>query len=134
VRPSSRQATPAIAAPPVFTFADLARLYETFAKGRKRTWKDDVAKIEKYLLPAWGAMPLRDITRRHVHELLDKLAAQTANFTLRMRPSNVRGLFSMIRICRLTATLSCGRVHKNSSEASCEGPPDCCSVCWLARS
>ncbi|MEO7275145.1 MAG: Arm DNA-binding domain-containing protein [Vicinamibacterales bacterium] len=28
--------------PPVFTFTDLAAFYETFAKGRKKTWKDDV--------------------------------------------------------------------------------------------
>src|SRR4051794_9528636 len=27
--------------PPVFTFADLAKLYETFAKGRKKSWRDD---------------------------------------------------------------------------------------------
>ena len=49
------QAVPAPRA--VFTFADLGRLYEKFAKGRKKTWKDDVAKTNKYLLPAWGSMP-----------------------------------------------------------------------------
>lgn len=63
-------------AAPAFTFADLVRVYERFAKGRKRTWQDDIAKAEKYLLPAWGAMPVRDITRSHVHELLDTLVAQ----------------------------------------------------------
>jgi integrase len=70
----------AIAPPPqparVFTFEDLAKLYETFAKGRKKSWRDDVAKTKKYLIPQWGAMPLRDITRAHVHELLDRLVAQ----------------------------------------------------------
>jgi integrase len=60
----------------VFTFEDLAKLYETFAKGRKKSWRDDVAKTNKYLLPAWRAMPLRDIKRKHVHELLDRLVAQ----------------------------------------------------------
>jgi integrase len=60
----------------VFTFEDLARLYETFAKGRKKSWRDDVAKTKKYLVPQWGAMPLREITRAHVHELLDRLVAQ----------------------------------------------------------
>lgn len=69
--------TPALPPPPaVFTFADLARLYETFAKGRKRTWQDDMSKLERHLLPAWGSMPLRDITRVHVHELLDTLVAK----------------------------------------------------------
>lgn len=62
----------------VFTFSDLAKLYETFAKGKgkKKTWKDDAAKTKKYLIPAWGLMPLRDIKRTHVHELLDTLVAK----------------------------------------------------------
>ncbi len=64
------------AVPAVFTFEDLAKLYEKFASGRKKTWKDDVAKIRKYLLPTWGPLPLRSITRVHVHELLDRLSAQ----------------------------------------------------------
>jgi integrase len=68
-------AAPPPAVAPVFAFADLARLYQTFAKGTKKTWRDDVRKVEKYLLPAWGTLPLRDITRTHVHELLDRLAA-----------------------------------------------------------
>jgi integrase len=63
-------------APPVFTFTDLAKLYETFAKGRKKSWRDDVAKIKKYLIPRWGTIALRDITRAHVHELLDGLVAK----------------------------------------------------------
>jgi integrase len=67
---------PAAAPPAVFTFADLAALYETFAKGRKKTWKDDINKTKRYLNPAWGALPVRDITRRHVHELLDLLVAK----------------------------------------------------------
>jgi hypothetical protein len=59
-----------------FTFADLVRLYEAFAKGRKKTWRDDLAMARRHLLPAWGPMPLRAITRAHVHELLDTLVAK----------------------------------------------------------
>ena len=64
------------AAPAVYRFSDLAALYEKFAKGRKKTWKDDVNKTKKYLIPAWGSLPVRDITRRHIHELLDTLVAK----------------------------------------------------------
>jgi hypothetical protein len=46
-----------------FTFADLVRLYEAFAKGRKKTWRDDLAMTRRHLLPVWGPMPLRAITR-----------------------------------------------------------------------
>ena len=76
-RTAREAATAAVspAAPPAFTFSDLAKLYETFAKGRKKSWRDDVGKTNKYLLPRWGSMPLRDITRAHVHELLDGLVA-----------------------------------------------------------
>jgi integrase len=76
-RADRRSATQPPAIPPAaFTFADLAAVYETFAKGRKKTWKDDVNKTKKYLIPAWGALPVRDITRRHVHELLDTIVAK----------------------------------------------------------
>ena len=63
-------------APAVFTFADLVELYLTFAKQTKKDWLNDRRKIEKYLRPAWGPLPLREITRRHVHELLDTLVAE----------------------------------------------------------
>jgi integrase len=52
------------------------RLYETFAKGRKKTWRDDIAMARRHLLPVWGPMPLRAIMRAHVHELLDTLVAK----------------------------------------------------------
>lgn len=51
-------------------------VYETFAQGQKKTWKDDIAKVRKYLMPVWGSRPLRSITRAHVHELLDTLVAR----------------------------------------------------------
>lgn len=59
-----------------FTFADLVRLYEAFAKGRKKTWRDDLAMARRHLLPVWGPMPLRAISRAHAHELLDTLVAK----------------------------------------------------------
>jgi integrase len=62
--------------PQVFTFADFVPTFVAFQKGRVKMWKDDRNKIEKYLRPAWGALPLREITRRHVHEVLDTVAGQ----------------------------------------------------------
>ena len=58
-----------------FTFADMCALYITFAKGKKKTWYDDEAKINNVLIPAWGDRPLKSITRQHVHDLLDVLQA-----------------------------------------------------------
>jgi integrase len=78
VRRAEREAAkaPPPPAPTVFTFADLAALYGAFAKGTKKTWKADVSKVKRYLLPAWGTKPVREITRQHIHELLDTLTAK----------------------------------------------------------
>lgn len=114
------EATPVAAAPAVFTFADLARLYETFAKGRKRTWKDDVSKIEKYLLPAWGSMPLRDITRAHVHELLDKLAARGMTTGVNRMQAVISRLFTIALDRSLVDAHPAARMIKRFKENASE--------------
>ena len=114
------EATPAATAPAVFTFADLARLYETFAKGRKRTWKDDVSKIEKYLLPAWGSMPLRDITRAHVHELLDKLAARGMTTGVNRMQAVISRLFTIALDRSLVDAHPAARMIKRFKENASE--------------
>ena len=58
------------------TFAGMADVYLAIAKGKKRTWREDELKLQRYLVPAWGPRPLADITRADVHQLLDQLAAR----------------------------------------------------------
>jgi len=58
------------------TFAGMADVYITIAKGRKRTWREDELKLRRYLLPDWGSRKLTDITRADVHQLLDQLTAR----------------------------------------------------------
>jgi len=60
-----------VSEPAAFTFADLVPVYVAFQKGLTKGWEDERGKIERYLLPAWGALPLKAITRQHVHEVLD---------------------------------------------------------------
>ena len=63
--------------PRAFTFGDFAPTFIAFQKGKgRRTWRGDELKLHKYLLPAWEALPLKDITRRHVHEVLDATAGR----------------------------------------------------------
>jgi len=63
--------------PPVFTVAHFAPVFVAFQKGRGvRRWKDDAHMIERHLLAPWGAVPLRAITRTHVHEALDAAAGK----------------------------------------------------------
>ena len=60
----------------VFTVDHLAALFVTLhGKVLKRTWKDDHWRLARYVLPAWGARPVRAITRADVHALLDQIAA-----------------------------------------------------------
>jgi integrase len=63
-------------APRAFTFSDFAPVFIAFQKGRVKCWRDDAAMLKRYLLPAWGALPLRDIHRQHVHEVLDVVAGK----------------------------------------------------------
>jgi integrase len=73
-----RQADQAEPPPPVpaeFSFGDLCDVYLKLAPAKKKTWIDDRRKITKYLRTAWGARPLKSITRSDVHALLDMLVA-----------------------------------------------------------
>jgi hypothetical protein len=59
------------------TFARLAvRYLEEYAKPNKRTWEQDEIKINVELLPVLGKLKVRDITRRHVGDLLDTIIAR----------------------------------------------------------
>jgi len=68
------------------TVAELAAEYlERWAKPRKRSWKVDERILKKDVLPEWGRRKAKDITRREVIRLLDRVAARggiMANRTL----------------------------------------------------
>src|SRR5262245_62438709 len=56
------------------TFAQLADEYlERHAKPRKRTWREDERILRRELLPHWGKMKAKDVTRRDVRLLIDKV-------------------------------------------------------------
>lgn len=67
---------PAPALPPAFTFADFVPTYVAFQKGRTKEWADEESKIRRHLLPVWGALPLKEIKREHVSDVLDTLVAK----------------------------------------------------------
>jgi len=67
--------------------AELAHQYlEKHAKKEKRSWKLDERMLNLDVLPAWGKRKARDITRRDIIALLDKIvdrgAPASANRTL----------------------------------------------------
>ena len=59
------------------TFTELAAEYlERHAKPRKRTWREDERILKRELLPHWGRMKAKDISRRDVRLLVDRLLAR----------------------------------------------------------
>jgi hypothetical protein len=64
------------------TFTQLAEEYmrrwakQVDAEGqpRKRTWREDQRKIDRYLLPEWRHRKVRDITRRNVRDVVEAIA------------------------------------------------------------
>jgi integrase len=56
------------------TVADLADEYlRLWARPRKRSWRVDQRILNKDILPIWGRRKARDVTRRDVIQLLDKI-------------------------------------------------------------
>ncbi len=61
----------------VRTFEQLATDYlELHAKPNKRSWKEDERQLNADLLPKWKHLPLEQIARRDVRDLLDRKVAQ----------------------------------------------------------
>jgi site-specific recombinase XerD len=60
-----------------YTFADLANDYlERHAKLKKRTWRDDLSKLNRYVLPRLGAREAKDIAKREIIEIIDHIAIE----------------------------------------------------------
>ena len=61
------------------TFAELAERYvEEYARVRKRSWKDDRRILKTEALPYWRHRPAKEIVRRDVRELVDRVARRGA--------------------------------------------------------
>ena len=61
-----------------FSFTLLADKYmNEYASRHKRTWKEDLRRINRYLKPAFGSLPLTGITTEKVRDLHCQLSAKT---------------------------------------------------------
>jgi integrase len=58
---------------------------EHHARPNKRTWRDDDRLLRKDVLPRWRGRPAREITRRDVVELLDKVGRRGGPIRERVR-------------------------------------------------
>ncbi len=104
--------------PTIYTFARFVPAYLAFASSRgKKTVGDDAQKIKKYLVPAWGALPLRDITRRHVAELLSELAAAGMTIGVNRMQALISRLFTVALNEGLVDAHPAARMIKRFTEA-----------------
>ena len=56
------------------TFGELAADYiERHAKPNKKSWKEDQRQLTADVLPSWASRPVKAITRKDVHALLDRI-------------------------------------------------------------
>jgi integrase len=77
------------------TIEGLAELYiELHAKKRKRSWAEDQRILGKDILPAWRNRKAKDITRRDVVALLDKIAKRGAGVQANRTLAVIRKMFN----------------------------------------
>lgn len=77
------------------TVAEFAGEYlERWAKPRKRTWRQDEDKLNRDVLPVLGRMKVRDVTRRDVVALLDRITDRGAPVQANLVLAVLRKMFA----------------------------------------
>ena len=72
------------------TFAELAARYvNEDAKKRNRSWRQAAALVDAHLLPKWGRMNARDVTRAHVRKVIGAIASPSVANAVRVSASAI---------------------------------------------
>jgi len=79
-------------APTVATLVD--EYLEKWAKPRKRSWREDQRILQRDVLPAWGQRKAREITKRDVLRLLDRIVDRGAGIMANRTLAVVRKMFN----------------------------------------
>lgn len=104
-------------AAPAFTVADFVPVFVAFQKGRAVKEADnDHSKINRYILPVWGSLPLKAITRTHVHELLDTVAGKGLTIGVNRLQAVVSRMFTVALDRGLVDAHPAARVIKRFKE------------------
>ncbi len=67
---------------------------ENWAKPTKRSWKEDERFLDKNVKPCWGKLKAKDITKRDVILLLDKIKARNAPIAANRGLACIRRMFN----------------------------------------
>lgn len=95
------------------TFAEFAeKEYIPYAKENKKSWKDDVGKIEGDMLAAFGKLPLSAITTRDVQRYQTKIKVRTSSSTANRHYSLLTRMFSLAIQWQFVEKNPCKAVNK----------------------
>jgi integrase len=76
------------------TFERIAEQFVTrYAKQRNRSWRETERILQRYVTPTWGERPIRDITRRDILDLLDRMVDRGAPVMAKQTHATIRKLF-----------------------------------------
>jgi integrase len=102
------------------TFKELADLYmERYAKPKKKSWRDDDRRVNNVLVPKFGKIHAKAITRADVRLLLEEIAERApieANRTLAL----LRRIFSWALSLDLVEASPCMGIPRPAQEAERE--------------
>lgn len=115
--PASLQQQAKIAEKKSETVEDLLNEYlEKWAKPRKRSWKEDERILTKEIKPIWGKRKAKDITRRDVILMLDKILERNAPIIANRTLAVTRRMFNFAVERDIIDTSPCYLVKAPSKE------------------
>ncbi len=100
----------------ITTNALIEEYIEIWAKPRKRSWKEDQRILDKDIRPAWGKRKARDITRRDVIQLLDKIKERGAPIIANRTFACVRRMFNFAIERDVVAASPCAQIKAPAKE------------------
>jgi integrase len=97
------------------TFAELAARYvEQYAKKKNKSWRQPDALVRRYLLPRWGKLDAKNITRADVRAMMGRIAAPVlANQVL----AAASAIFSWGIKQEVVAVNPCSGIDKNETRS-----------------
>lgn len=115
--PGRTKQTEKLAARVAVTVEDLIEEYlEKWAKPRKRSWQEDQRILYKDVKPNWGKRKAKDITRRDLILLLDKIKERGAPIAANRTLSCVRRMFNFAIERDIIPTSPCTSIKAPAKE------------------
>ena len=99
------------------TIAGLVEEYlDKWAKARKKSWKEDQRILYKDVVPVWRRKKARDVTRRDIVLLLDRIMERGAPIQANRTLSAVRKMFNFARSRGILDTSPCWAIAAPAKE------------------